>query len=128
MPAWSDYKSEATSRGALAHELYVVQSVPSGDPADVKANLPAHLEYQANLERQGALVMAGPLSDDTGDLMEGHGMIIYRAESLAAARALAAADPMHASGARNHTVRRWLINEGSLTLTVKLAAQRVSLD
>ena len=71
--------------------------------------------------------MAGPLSDDTGEQMQGAGMIIYRAASMEAARAVAEADPMHASGARNFLLRKWLVNEGGLTLTVRLSGQSVSL-
>ena len=127
MPAWEDYKAEATARGALAHELYVVHSTPGPDPAQVKANLPAHLAYQAQLEADGILFMAGPLSDETGELMEGMGQIIYRAASFAEARALAEGDPMHAAGARTFTLRKWLINEGSLTLSVSLAGQTAKL-
>lgn len=127
MPAWDDYKAEAKSRGALAHELYMVLSEPAGDPADVKANLPDHLAYQAKQEAAGTLVMAGPLSDDTGTQMQGTGMILYRAASLEDARAIAAADPMHAAGARTFSIRRWLVNEGNLTLNVRLSAQSIAL-
>lgn len=127
MPAWDDYKAEAKSRGALAHELYAVVSTPAGDPAQVKANLPAHLAYQAEQEALGRLFLAGPVSDESGALMEGMGLIIYQAESLEAARALAEADPMHASGARSFVLRRWLINEGGLTLSVRLSGQSVTL-
>ncbi|WP_370230888.1 YciI family protein [Cognatishimia sp.] len=128
MPLWKDYKAEAKARGALAHELYVVQSIPDGAPEDVKAVLPEHLAYQAEQEAAGRLFMAGPMSDETGEQMQGVGLIIYRAESLEHARALAEDDPMHAKGARRFTLQRWLINEGSLTLSVKLSAQNVGLD
>ncbi len=64
------------------------------------------------------MAFAGPMSDETGTFMQGIGLIIYRAESLAAARALADADPMHKSGERTYVLRRWLINEGSFTLSV----------
>jgi uncharacterized protein len=37
-------------------------------------------------------------------------MFIVRAQSLAAARAIAEADPMHASGARQYELRPWLLN------------------
>lgn len=121
MVAWTDYKAQAVARGALALELYAAQSTPAAAPDVVKANLPAHLAYQADLERAGHLAFAGPLSDETGDEMQGMGLIIYRAESLEAARALAEADPMHKSGARSFVLRRWMINEGSLTLTVGLS-------
>ena len=121
MVAWNDYKAQAKARGALALELYVAHSTPAKAPEDVKASLPDHLAYQAGLERAGKLAFAGPMSDETGDHMEGVGLIIYRAASLEEARALADADPMHLSGARSYVMRRWMINEGSLTLQVGLS-------
>ncbi|MEM1077048.1 MAG: YciI family protein [Pseudomonadota bacterium] len=128
MPAWESYKAEAKARGALALELYVAQSMPAGAPEAVKAALPDHLAYQAELESLGALAFAGPMSDETGTQMEGIGLIIYRAESFEAAKVMAEADPMHACGARSYVLRKWLINEGSLTLSVGLSGKTVSLD
>ena len=125
---WGDYKSQAKDRGALALELYVAQSTPAKAPEDVKASLPDHLAYQAKLETKGALAFAGPMSDESGEEMQGMGLIIYRAESLEAARALAEADPMHKSGARSFTLRRWMINEGSLRLDVGLSTKGVVLS
>lgn len=128
MVAWADYKSEAKSRGALALELYVAHSTPAKAPEDVKAALPDHLAYQAQLERAGQLAFAGPMSDETGEHMQGMGLIIYRAGSLEAARKLAEDDPMHASGARSFVLRRWMINEGSLNLSVGLSTGQSSLS
>jgi uncharacterized protein YciI len=79
------------------------------------------------MEATGALVMAGPVSDATGDMMEAEGMIIYRAADLDAACSIADGDPMHATGARTYDIRKWLVNEGSLTITVSLSSQSVSL-
>ncbi len=128
MPTWDEYTAEARSRGALAHELYMVLSTPADDSSKVRATLPAHLDYQAEQEARGKLFLAGPVSDETGDLMQGRGLIIYRATSLDEARALAEADPMHSSGARSFVLRRWLVNEGSLSLSVALSAQTVKFD
>ena len=127
MVAWTEYKQAAQARGSLALELFVVVSTPKKSPDDVKAVLPSHLAYQAEQEQQGNLVLAGPLSDDSGDHMQGTGMIIYRAASLQAATELANQDPMHSSGPRSFTIRRWLVNEGSLQLNVRLSAQTVQL-
>lgn len=127
MPAWNEYKSAAQERGSLAHELYVVLSEPAAPPEQMKEQLPGHLAYQAEQEKLGNLVMAGPMSDPTGELMEGVGMIIYRASTLEAARQLAENDPMHSTGTRTFVIRRWLVNEGSLTINVKLSAQSVTL-
>ena len=60
--------------------------------------------------------------------MQGIGLIIYRAASFDDARALAEADPMHANRARSFVLRRWLINEGSLSFSVALSAQNVRFD
>lgn len=128
MVAWQDYKAQAKSRGALALELYVAHSTPSGGPEQVKAALPNHLAYQAELERNGQLAFAGPMSDETGEHMQGVGLIIYRAGSLEEARVLAEADPMHKSGARTFVLRRWMINEGSINLSVGLSTGVNSLS
>ena len=128
MVAWADYKSQAKARGALALELYVAHSTPAKGPEDVKASLPDHLAYQADLERSGQLAFAGPMSDESGNEMQGIGLIVYRANSLEEARALAEADPMHASGARRFELRRWMINEGSFNLAVGLSTGKAILS
>ncbi len=128
MPKWEEYKAQAEERGALALELYAVESTPAGSPEAVKANLAAHLAYQGELEAAGKLALAGPMSDASGALMEGTGLIIYRAETLDEARMLAEDDPMHAAGARSFTLRRWLVNEGSLHLSVGLSTKSVTLS
>lgn len=127
MVAWSEYKAQAKARGALAFELYVAHSTPAGAPEDVKAILPDHLAYQAELERAGSLAFAGPMSDETGQNMEGVGLIVYRADSMEAAQALAEADPMHKCGARSFVLRRWLVNEGSISLEVGLSTGGLKL-
>lgn len=128
MVAWNDYKEMARERGALALELYVVTSTPAGDPEAVKAALPDHLAYQKQMEERGALVMAGPVSDETGTEMIGAGMILYRAASMDEARAIAEADPMHGTGARAFTLRKWLVNEGCLNMTLGLSTGKAVLS
>ena len=115
MPDWSTYRETARSRGALALELFVVMSTPAEDGPDLAAHLPNHLDYQRQL------FLAGLMSDASGTRVEGAGLIIYRVASLDDARALADADPMHAAGARHYTLRRWMVNEGSLTVNVGLS-------
>lgn len=128
MPAWNEYKREAKARGALALELYVVRSLPAKSPDELRAMLPEHLAYQADLEAAGKLAFAGPVSDESGDNLLGEGMIIFRANSLEEARALAAADPMHSSGTRQFEIRRWLVNEGSFTLNVGLSGNTLTFQ
>ena len=117
MVDWTEYKNHSRERGSLALELFAVTSRPASTPEAIKETLLDHLSYQAELENAGVLALAGPLSDTSGELMEGDGLIIYRAASLADARSLAENDPMHLSGARSFTIRAWLVNEGILANT-----------
>ncbi len=126
MQRWSEYKEAARNRGSLALELYVVETTPVS-PERLGETLPAHLAYQQEQEAAGRLAFAGPLSDESGEKMTGCGLIIYRADSMQAAHALADGDPMHAQGVRRYTLRKWMINEGSLQLDIKLSAQSVGL-
>ncbi len=128
MVAWNDYKAIARDRGALAHELFVAVSTPQKSPDEVKSVLPDHLAYIQSLETSGQLVMAGPLSDETGEEMQGAGMLVLRAASMEEAHSLAANDPMHSTGTRSFTLRRWLVNEGNLSLSVGLSTGTVKLS
>lgn len=127
MPAWNTYKKMAQERGALALELYVVESIADADEDTLKSVLPRHLDYQQELEARGELFLAGPLSDVTGQYMQGCGLIIYRCDSFEHALKLAEGDPMHSEKARTFTLRRWLVNEGSLQFSTKLSSQSVKL-
>lgn len=127
MIPWNNYKTEAKNRGALAMEVFVVETTPTSNMDEVKQRLPEHLAYQAEKEATGQLMFAGPLSDASGEFMNASGMIIYRAQTIEQARELADQDPMHKYGARTYTIKRWLINEGSLQMNVKLSAQSVTL-
>lgn len=128
MPLWSEYRETARMRGSLAFELYIVESTPAMAPPQMLEILPEHLAYQKLMEAEGKLFMAGPLSDASGEQMSGSGMIIYRAASLDEAKALTENDPMHKKGGRTFTLRKWLVNEGSLSISVGFANQTASLS
>lgn len=128
MPNWKDYHQASKERGSLAFELYLVESSPAMPPEQMVKILPDHLAYQGEMESQGKLFLAGPLSDASGEEMSGGGMIVYNASSLEEARKITENDPMHSRGGRTFTIRRWLINEGSLSLNVKFSAQKASLN
>lgn len=127
MPKWSDYKETAQKRGSLALELFIVESTPAVAPEEMMKMLPDHLAYQSEMESAGKLFMAGPTSDPTGEEMIGVGMIIYRASSMEEAKSIADNDPMHKTGTKKYTLRKWLVNEGSLNLTVGLSTNSVKL-
>ncbi len=114
--------------GFLNMELYVYETRIAGDPAKVIENLESHLDYQVKLQNEGIMFGAGPLQEEGAPPFPPvAGMIIIRAGSFDEARAIADADPMHSSGARTYTLRKWTMNEGSLDLTVKFSGQSVEL-
>ncbi|MGI9400232.1 MAG: YciI family protein [Rhizobiaceae bacterium] len=125
MPSWSEYREIARGRGALALELFIVESTPIASPEEMQNILPRHLAYQKEVEAAGKLFLAGPVSDASAKNMSGGGMIIYRASSIEEARKIAEEDPMHKEGGRKFTVRAWLVNEGSLSFNITLSDQRV---
>ncbi|MEH6727425.1 MAG: YciI family protein [Hyphomicrobiales bacterium] len=106
----------------------MVESTPAMAPPQMLEILPEHLAYQKQMESEGKLFLAGPLSDASGAEMSGGGLIIYRAASLEEARALTENDPMHKKGGRTFTLRKWLVNEGSLSISVGFASQTASLS
>jgi uncharacterized protein YciI len=126
MLTWRQRIDNARSEGLAAREYFVVFTRPAASREAVQRHLGIHLEYQRELERRGAIVAAGPLSDETGTEWTGNGMIILRAATLQEARAIADADPMHRDGVRTYQILPWLMNEGSFSVTVKLAAQQVA--
>ena len=109
----------AACEGMLQLQLYAVFTRPVSGLKPVMAVLDQHLEYQISMEKSGILFAAGPFWTDDEQEWRGEGMVVIRAKNLAAARAIAAEDPMHASGARTFEVRPWLINEGSLTVRLE---------
>jgi uncharacterized protein len=115
------------SRGMLQKQLYVVFTRPTNGLGPVMENLEEHLAYQVKLESDGIMVGAGPFWLDDEETWGGEGMVIIRAGSLAEARRIAEADPMHASGARSFQVRPWLLNEGTITVKISFSKQERAL-
>lgn len=116
------------SRGMAQKQLYVVFTTPASGLEAVMQNVKEHLAFQVDLERRGIMFGAGPFWDDDEKHWSGDGMVIIRAESLAAARAIAEQDPMHKSGARRFTVRPWLLNEGTLSVRVNFSDMKYRLE
>ncbi len=117
--SWQDHIDHVSAKGVLAKRLYVILTTPTGAIDALAQHLGEHLAYQKDLEARGITFAAGPFADDAEQQWSGEGMIIVRAESMAQARAIADADPMHQSGVRSYRIRPWLLNEGSATVTVR---------
>ncbi|MEM7463932.1 MAG: YciI family protein [Pseudomonadota bacterium] len=112
------------SKGMLQKQLFVVFTTPTNGMGPVMANIEDHLKFQVDLEQRGIMFGAGPFWEDDEHTWNGEGMVIIRADDLEDARSIAAADPMHSSGARSFTVRPWLLNEGRVTVAIEYSTGR----
>ncbi|VVT25930.1 YciI family protein [Hoeflea sp. EC-HK425] len=119
----TDKTPDQLTANMLRKEFYVVTTTPARSPEIAKL-LPEHLDYQVRLEREGKLFGAGPFYEEGDDVPSG-GMIILRAQSAAEAREIADADPFHKAGLRTYTLRKWMMNEGAITLTIRFSDQSV---
>ena len=112
--------------GMLRKQLYAVFTRPADGLGAVMEVLDEHLKFQISLEERGIMFGAGPFWTDDEQEWRGEGMVIIRAKDLDEAKAIAAEDPMHSSGARVYEVRPWLLCEGSVT--IKLSHSKRSYE
>jgi hypothetical protein len=125
MPEASERVQQMT-RGMLGKQLYVIHTTPAAPREKIMELLPAHLEHQVRLEKSGTMFAAGPMVEEDGS--PAGGLIVIRAESFAAARAIADSDPLHKAGLRSYTIRRWTVNEGAYSVRVNYSDQSVSIE
>ena len=111
----------------LNKNLYVVFTKPIHGLGPVMENIEEHLKFQVSLEEKGIMFGAGPFWEDNEIDWAGEGMVIIRANSLSEAKEIAATDPMHKSGARSFTVRPWLLNEGTVNLSINYSKGNFTL-
>ena len=111
----------------LNKDLYVVFTKPTNGMIPVMENLEEHLKFQVSLEKKGIMFGAGPFWEDNEIDWNGEGMVIIRANSIDHAKEIASTDPMHKSGARNYTVRPWLLNEGNIQVTLDYSTGKFKL-
>lgn len=60
-----------------------------------------HIEYLAQLKKDGILELKGPFTDKSG------GAYLLNAEDLESAKAIAFGDPLHTTGSSTMTVYEW---------------------
>lgn len=116
------------SKEMLQRQMYAIFTIPVDGLGPVFAVIEEHLQYQVELERQGILYAAGPMWTDDEESWEGDGLVVVKATSRDEAIAIAERDPMHKAGARKFHVRPWLINEGSVTITLHNSSQTFTVN
>ena len=127
-PSWNEMVDQCSELGLLAKKLYVVFTSPVNGMRPVMEVLDEHLAYQNKIQNEGIMFGAGPFSDATEQNWDGDGMIIIRADTMAAAKIIADNDPMHKVGARSYKIRPWLLNEGKVTIDLTFSNKSMEIE
>lgn len=109
-----------------AKEFYLIENRLLTEVADLGTKLREHLLYMIDLEKSGTLFLSGPLYEKTGATIGG--VTVVRASSFEEAESIASSDPFVLAGYRIPTVRRWVVNEGRVSLRLDLSDGRVAID
>ena len=111
----------------LGKELFVIITTAAVDPTskEYQETLPAHLDHQVRLEKEGIMFAAGPMMTEDG---KRRGLIVIRAGSYDEARKIADRDPYHKSGLRTYTVEKWTVNEGTYSVRVNYSDQSMTIE
>lgn len=117
--SWDALLARGKGRGFLAQQFFAIFTYPAKSFADIEAKLAEHLKFQIDLEERGIMFAAGPLCDVETNSWKGRGLVVVRAADLEAAKQIAAADPMHSSGARRFEVIPWCVNEGGFDVRIR---------
>lgn len=111
-------------------QLYMVRMEPVSVPEDPIAYLMPflreHILWLRDRERDGSLFLSGASRDEVG--WDGSGVAILRASSRAEAERIAQTEPFHREGLRRNTVHGWLLNEGSVRLSLNLFENGYTFD
>ena len=126
-PTWNEMVDQCSNLGLLAKKLYVVFTSPVNGLGPIMEVLDEHLAYQNKIQDEGIMFGAGPFSDDAEQNWDGDGMVIIRANSMAAAKVIADNDPMHKAGARSYKIRPWLLNEGNVTVDLTFSNKSMAI-
>jgi uncharacterized protein len=119
---------EKSQKTSLAKLLYIITSTTIKDLESVNQFLPAHLDYLHSLEKKGILFGAGPLFSEDGEYFAGNGMIIVRANSVGEAQQIADDDPLHQNQVRKYQINPWLLNEGSIKISVSYSDTQAQIN
>ncbi|MEV5845413.1 YciI family protein [Streptomyces sp. NPDC051985] len=109
--------------------LWAVHSspAPGSAPEDIGPHLVEHLRHIIGWERHGVLFAGGPYLDDDGNPGDS-ALYLLRADSEAAATALAAEEPLHQHGVRVFSVRPWQLNQGRFAVHIDISHQTGGID
>lgn len=109
----------------LGRNYWLIWSTPmaSTTAGAIGALIQEHVQWLLQLERDGVLLLSGPLREGP-DVGPGSGLTVLRVADEQEARRIADQDPFVRAGLRGFQVYRWQLNEGSVSVRVSLGTGR----
>ena len=113
----------------LGRDYWLITSTPLPETtaADIEAHVAAHLSWALALEDRGLLFLSGPVVDGPG-ARPGSGITVLRAADADEARSIAQQDPFVVAGLRTFVVHCWRLNEGSVSVRMRLGRSQLDWD
>lgn len=106
-------------RGVQLYMIRMDMQHPVDSPLEhLGPHLREHILWLENQEQIGVLFLSG--ANRAGDIWDGSGTAIVRADSLEHAQQIAETEPFHREGLRVNSTHGWLLNEGGLRMTLRL--------
>ena len=113
---------KAVMENLRQQQFYLVSMdlvTPTDDPLSViTPHFDEHFSWLRDREADNSLFLSGACIDDTG--WDGSGLAVMRGESRRAVEEMARSEPLCRAGVRRSTVRGWRVNEGNVSLRLKL--------
>lgn len=106
----------------LQKPLYVALRTPR-DLSRFGELLEAHLQWAIAAEQRGELFASGPFVEEGGVPGALGGMSIVRAASMEEAAHILARDPFIREQVYTPSIRKWLLMEGGVTVTLRFSDQ-----
>ncbi|MDX3895228.1 YciI family protein [Pusillimonas sp.] len=115
-------QAQALMQAMLNKPLYVALRTPV-DLSRINELLSAHLEWVVQCERRGELFASGPFVAGDGPPGAHGGMSIFRADSVAEAQRILSGDPFIQQGVFTAEIKKWMLMEGGMTVTLRFSDQ-----
>lgn len=106
----------------LQKPLYVALRTPK-DLSRFGEVLESHLQWAIAAEKRGELFASGPFIEEGGVPGAAGGMSIVRAASMEEAQQILSQDPFIREGIYVPSIRKWLLMEGGVTVTLRFSDQ-----
>jgi catechol 2,3-dioxygenase-like lactoylglutathione lyase family enzyme/uncharacterized protein YciI len=111
----------------LKKKLYVcISHGGAPHPSPPIETILEHLEWAIELEKSGRVFAMGPFKTELNS-MQGDGLLVIRADSLAEAEAIFMQDPIHRDGYRTPWVCAWEMHQGTINVSIDLSTQEYRL-